>query len=109
MVTSPLGAGCLCGSVRTECKRKVHKIVCPLHSGSGTTHAGTVNKLFATWHAPPDIVELGDDADVCELLAQVHDRLSGIPELGHVLELVDLALDEVMTWFDGGIVPMPVR
>ncbi len=68
-----------------------------------------MNKLYATWHAPPDIVELGDDADVCELLARVHDRLSGIPELGHALELVDLALDEVMTWFDGGIVAVPVR
>jgi hypothetical protein len=68
-----------------------------------------VNKLFATWHAPPDIVELGDEADVCELLARVHDRLAGIPELGQVLDLVDLALDEVLTWFDGGIVALPVR
>jgi hypothetical protein len=68
-----------------------------------------VNKLVATWHIPADIVELGDEADVCELLARVHDRLAGIPELGHVLELVDLALDEVLTWFDGGIVALPVR
>lgn len=68
-----------------------------------------MNKLFATWHAPADIVELSDDADVCELLARVHDRLAGIPELGHALELVDIALDDVLTWFDGGIVPLPVR
>jgi len=68
-----------------------------------------VNTLFATWHAPADIVELRDDADVCDLLAQVHDRLAGIPELGHVLELVDIALEEVLTWFDGGIVALPVR
>ena len=72
------------------------------------THAGAVNKLFATWHGPPEVVELCDDADVCELLAGVHDRLAGIPELGHVLELVDLALDELLTWFDGGIVALPV-
>ena len=68
-----------------------------------------MNKLFATWHATAEIVELGDEADVCELLARVHDRLSDIPELGHALDLVDLALDEVMTWFDGGIVALPVR
>ena len=84
-------------------------MICPLHSGPGTTHAGAVNKLFATWHAPADIFELGDEADVCDLLAQVHDRLSGIPELGHALDLVDLALDQVLTWFDGGIVAVPVR
>ena len=68
-----------------------------------------MNKLFATWQAPADIVELSDDADVCDLLARAHDRLAVIPELGHVLELVDLALDEVLTWFDGGIVALPVR
>ena len=68
-----------------------------------------MNKLFATWHAPPDVIELPDDADVCELLTRVHDRLAGIPDLGHALELVDIALDEVLTWFDGGIVPLPVR
>ena len=68
-----------------------------------------MNNLFATWHAPPDVVELGDEADVCELLARVHDRLAVIPELGHALELVDFALDEVLTWFDGGIVALPVR
>ena len=68
-----------------------------------------MNNLFATWHAPPDIVELGDEADVCELLAQVHDRLAGIPELRPVLELVDVVLEEVLTWFDGGIVALPVR
>jgi hypothetical protein len=68
-----------------------------------------MNNLFATWHAPAAIVELGDEADVCELLARVHDRLADIPELGHALELVDLALDEVLTWFDGGIVALPLR
>lgn len=68
-----------------------------------------MNRLFATWHAPPDIVELSDDADVCELLARVHERLAGIPELGHALELVDVALEEVLIWFDGGIVALPVR
>lgn len=68
-----------------------------------------MNELFATWHAPPDVVELDDDADVCELLARVHDRLADIPELGHVLDLVDVALEEVLTWFDGGIVELPVR
>lgn len=70
---------------------------------------GCMNKLFATWHAPADIVELPDDADVCDLLARVHDRLAGIPDLGHALELVDIALDEILTWFDGGIVPLPAR
>jgi hypothetical protein len=68
-----------------------------------------MNKLFATWHAPAGIVELSDDADVCELLVRVHDRLAGIPDLGHALELVDIVLDEVLTWFDGGIVPLPVQ
>lgn len=66
-----------------------------------------MNELFATWHAPPDIVELPDDRDVCDLLAQIHDRLAGIPELGHVLDLVDIALEEVLIWFDGGIVARP--
>jgi len=66
-----------------------------------------MNKLFATWHAPPDIVELPDDGDVCDLLADIHDRLAGIPELDHVLELVDIALEEVLVWFDGGIVALP--
>jgi hypothetical protein len=68
-----------------------------------------MNNLCATWHAPLDIVEVRDDGDVCDLLAEVHDRLAGIPELGHVLELVDIALEEVLTWFDGGIVALPVR
>jgi hypothetical protein len=66
-----------------------------------------MNKLVATWHAPPDIVELPDDGDVCDLLAEVHDRLATIPDLVHVLELVDIALEEVLTWFDGGIVALP--
>ena len=68
-----------------------------------------MNNLVATWHAPPDIVELRDDGDVCDLLAEVHDRLADIPELSHVLELVDIALEQVLTWFDGGIVALPVR
>ena len=68
-----------------------------------------MNKLFATWHRPADVVDLRADVDVCELLAQVHERLAAIPELGHVLELVDVALEEVLTWFDGGIVALPVR
>jgi hypothetical protein len=67
-----------------------------------------MNKLVATWGRPVEI-ELADDADVCELLARVHDRLSGIPELVGALRLVDVALEEVLTWFDGGVVSLPVR
>jgi hypothetical protein len=70
---------------------------------------GRMNKLVASWHAPSEIVELRDEADVCELLARAHERLVAIPELGHALDLVDIALDEVLTWFDGGIVAPPVR
>jgi hypothetical protein len=32
-----------------------------------------------------------------------------MPELAHALRLVDVALDEVLTWFDGGVVSLPVR
>jgi hypothetical protein len=67
-----------------------------------------MNKLVATWHQPAD-VDLGDEADVCELLARVHERLAAIPELGAALQFVDAALDEVLAWFDGGVVSLPVR
>ena len=67
-----------------------------------------MNNLVATWGRPAEI-QLADEADVCDLLARVHDRLAGIPELVGALRLVDLALEEVLTWFDGGVVSLPVR
>ena len=67
-----------------------------------------MNNLVATWRQPAAI-DLRDDADVCELLARVHDRLAEIPELGRAQRLVDVALEEVLTWFDGGVVSLPVR
>jgi hypothetical protein len=65
----------------------------------------TMNSLVATWGHPADI-ELADNADVCELLARVLDRLAEVPELAGARRLVDLALEEVLTWFDGGVVSL---
>jgi hypothetical protein len=67
-----------------------------------------MNNLIATWRQPA-VIDVRDEADVCELLARVHDRLAEMPELAHALRLVDVALDEVLTWFDGGVVSLPVR
>jgi hypothetical protein len=67
-----------------------------------------MNNLVATWRQPA-VIDVRDEADVCELLARVHDRLAEIPELARALRLVDVALDEVLTWFDGGVVSLPVR
>jgi hypothetical protein len=67
-----------------------------------------MNNLVATWRQPAAI-DLRDDADVCELLARAHDRLAEIPELARAQRLVDVALEEVLTWFDGGVVSLPVR
>jgi hypothetical protein len=67
-----------------------------------------MNNLVATWRQPAAI-DLPDDADVCELLARAHDRLAEIPGLVGALRLVDVALEEVLTWFDGGVVSLPVR
>jgi hypothetical protein len=66
-----------------------------------------MNNLVATWRQPV-VIDVRDEADVCELLARVHDRLAEIPELARALRLVDVALDEVLTWFDGGVVSLPV-
>ncbi|MDQ1490350.1 MAG: hypothetical protein QOJ23_2864 [Actinomycetota bacterium] len=66
-----------------------------------------MNNLVATWRQPA-VIDVRDEADVCELLARVHDRLAEIPELARALRLVDVALDEVLTWFDGGVVSLPV-
>jgi hypothetical protein len=66
-----------------------------------------MNNLVATWRQPA-VIDVRDEADVCELLARVHDRLAEIPELVRALRLVDVALDEVLTWFDGGVVSLPV-
>ncbi|HEV7687108.1 MAG TPA: hypothetical protein VGQ80_11090 [Acidimicrobiia bacterium] len=67
-----------------------------------------MNNLVASWRQPA-VIDVRDEADVCELLARVHDRLAEIPELARALRLVDVALDEVLTWFDGGVVSLPVR
>jgi hypothetical protein len=67
-----------------------------------------MNNLVATWRRPAD-VDLGADADVCELLARVHDRLAEIPELDEARRLVDVALEEVLAWLDRGVVSLPVR
>ena len=67
-----------------------------------------MNNLVATWARPAEI-ELTDESDVCELLARVHDRLAGIPELVGARRLLEVALEEVLTWFDGGVVSLPVR
>ncbi|MDQ1503918.1 MAG: hypothetical protein QOD57_1645 [Actinomycetota bacterium] len=66
-----------------------------------------MNNLVATWRQPA-VIDVRDEADVCELLARVHDRLAEIPEMARALRLVDVALDEVLTWFDGGVVSLPV-
>ena len=67
-----------------------------------------MNNLVATWR-PPVEIEHADESDLCELLARVHDRLAEIPELVAARRLVEVALDEVLTWFDGGVVSLPVR
>ena len=67
-----------------------------------------MNNLVATWGRPAEI-QLPDDSDVRELLARVHDRLAEIPGLVGARLLVEGALDEVLTWFDGGVVSLPVR
>ena len=67
-----------------------------------------MNDLAATWRHPAD-VDLGAEADVCELLSRVHDRLAEIPELREALRFVDIALGEVLTWLDKGVVSLPVR
>jgi hypothetical protein len=67
-----------------------------------------MNNLVATWRRPAD-VDLGGDADVCELLARVHERLAEVPELVGARRLVDVALEEVLAWLDRGVVSLPVR
>ena len=71
-----------------------------------------MNNLVATWRHSAEVdvdVGVGADADVCELLSRVHDRLAEIPELEQARRLVDRALGEVLAWFDGGVVSLPVR
>ena len=69
-----------------------------------------MNKLFATWRTA-DAVDLtpGDGLDVAELLSRAHDGLAGIPELAHAARLVEIALDDVLAWFDGSVALRPVR
>jgi hypothetical protein len=63
-----------------------------------------MNKLFATWRSA-DTVDLGaeEQLDVAELLSRAHDDLAAIPELSHAAHLVEIALDDVLAWFDGDV------
>lgn len=58
-----------------------------------------MNNLFATWHHPADI-DLDAGLDAADLLARARDLLAQIPELADTLDLVDVALSEVVGWFD---------
>ena len=70
-----------------------------------------MNKLFATWRSAADDVDLtaAQELDVAELLSRAHDHLTGIPELSHAAHLVEIALDDVLAWFDGDVHIRPVR
>jgi len=71
-----------------------------------------MNKLFATWHSSvDDDVDVADqpEVDVAQLLARVHDHLVEIPELAHARHLVEIALDDVLAWFDGAVALRVVR
>jgi hypothetical protein len=69
-----------------------------------------MNKLFATWHSADDVdVTDQPELDVAEMLARVHDDLAEIPELGHARHLVEIALDDVLAWFDGAVALRVVR
>ena len=69
-----------------------------------------MNKLFATWRVPDalDVTEC-DGLDVAELLSRAHAGLAGIPELSHAAHLVEIALNDVLAWFDGSVALRPVR
>ena len=67
-----------------------------------------MNNLVATWGRPEE-VDLGPEADVCELLARVHDRLLEIPELDEARCRVETVLGQVLAWLDHGVVSLPVR
>jgi hypothetical protein len=67
-----------------------------------------MNNLVATWRQPVEI-EFADESDLCELLVRVHDGLAEVPELVGARRLVEVALEQVLTWFDGGVVSLPVR
>jgi hypothetical protein len=63
-----------------------------------------MNNLFATWRSAADVdLTAGEHLDVAELLSRAHDQLAGIPELSHAAHLVEIALDDVLAWFDGDV------
>ena len=63
-----------------------------------------MNKLFATWRTGPDAdLAAGTGLDAAELLSKAHAQLAAVPELSHAAHLVEIALDDVLAWFDGDV------
>jgi len=63
-----------------------------------------MNKLFASWRCAEDVdLGAGEQLDVAELLSRAHEDLAAIPELSHAAHLVEIALDDVLAWFDGDV------
>ena len=63
-----------------------------------------MNKLFATWRSADDVdLTAGEELDVAELLTRAHAHLATVPELSHAAHLVEIAIDDVLAWFDGDV------